>query len=370
MRPPRVAVVITRLEGGAGVLALRGALALAPEDGAVTLVCGSGGRLLDRARRAGLPVVVEPSLRRPISPGHDLRALVRLVRLLAGFDVVHTHCAKAGALGRVAARCAGVRRVVHTFHGFAFHEFQPRVRRRCYLAVERALGRITDLALCVGNGVAAEAARRELLPPARIRATRVAVDRGAPTADDDARRKARRALGLDPRDVVVGAVGRVTYQKSPEDFVAALERLDRPDVVGVWIGGGDLLPRVRELSERSPADVRWVGERTDVPELLPAFDVFVLPSRYEGLPLSVVEAMVCGVPVVASAVNSVGDVVTHGETGVLVPPRRPAALCSAVAHLLDHPRDAALLAERARRSIDDRYGEPALASALADAYQP
>lgn len=368
MRPPRVAVVITRLEGGAGVVALRGARALRPEDGEVTLICGSGGRLLDDAVQAGLRVVVEPSLRRPISPVRDLRAVLRLLRVLSGFDVVHTHCAKAGALGRIAARLRGVPRVVHTFHGFPFHEFQRRPQHRAYVAVERALGRTTDLALCVGNGVAAEAVRRQLLPPERIRATRVAVDLRAPTAGPRTRLRARQELGLDPDALVVGAVGRVTYQKAPEDFVDALARLDRSDVVGAWVGDGDLVPRVRELSERRGVDVRWFGERTDVPDLLPAFDAFVLPSRYEGLPLSVVEAMVCGVPVVVSAVNSVGDLVTHGETGMLAPPRRPAALGAAIEHLLDNPQEAARMAARARVQVDDRYGTRALGRALADAY--
>ena len=348
-------------------MALRGALALRPEDGEVTVICGSG-RLVDQAVQAGVRVVVEPLLRRPISPGRDLLALLRLLRLLRGFDVVHTHCAKAGALGRIAARCCGVRRVVHTFHGFPFHEFQRWSRHRGYVAVERWLGRITDVALCVGNGVAAEAVRRRLLAPERIRTTRVAVDLDAPTASPSNRSRARRQLGLGADALVVGAVGRVTYQKAPEDFVAALGRLDRPDVVGVWVGDGDLAPRMRELSERRGVDVRWVGERTDVAELLPAFDVFVLPSRYEGLPLAAVEAVVCGVPVVASAVNSVGDLVAHGRTGMLVPPRCPAALAAAIGHLLDDPRRAGRMAELARAQVDDGYGWRALGSALAEAY--
>lgn len=369
MRPPRVAVVITRLEGGAGVMALRGALALRPEDGEVTVICGSG-RLVEQASRAGVRVVVEPSLQRSISPGRDLVALARLFRLLRGFDVVHTHCAKAGALGRIAARWRGVRRVVHTFHGFPFHEFQRWPRHRAYVAIERRLGRITDVALCAGNGVAAEAVRRRLLPPERIRTTRVTVDLEAPTADPANRARARGQLGLDPDVLVVGAVGRVTYQKAPEDFVAALAQLDRSDVVGVWVGDGDLAPRMRELAEHRGVDVRWLGERADVVDLLPAFDVFALPSRYEGLPLSAVEAVVCGVPVVISAVNSAGDLVAHGETGMLVPPRRPASLAAAIEHLLDDPRRAERMAELARAKVDDGYGRRALGDALAEAYVP
>jgi glycosyltransferase involved in cell wall biosynthesis len=168
---------------------------------------------------------------------------------------------------------------------------------------------------------------------------------------------------------VVGAVGRLTYQKAPEDFLSAMRRLDRPGVVGVWVGGGELSARVGQLARRSSARVVLAGERSDVPEILPAFDVFALPSRYEGLPTAVVEAMVCGVPVVATAVNAVSDVVIPGETGLLVPPQRPDLLADAVRYLLDQPAAAARMAAAARARLGERFGERALREALTAAYE-
>jgi glycosyltransferase involved in cell wall biosynthesis len=284
--------------------------------------------------------------------------------------VVHTHTAKAGAVGRLAARRAGVGRIVHTYHGFPFHEFQSPARRAAYVAAERRLGRITDLALAVGGGVAVEAVRRGLIAPDRIRTIGVAVTEPPPLATDAAaRRRARRVLGLPPEATVVGAVGRLAYQKAPEDFLAALRALGRPGVVGVWVGGGELAGRMARLAAAQPqAPVLLTGERGDVPALLPAFDVFTLPSRYEGLPTAVVEAMLCGVPVVATAVNAVGDVVLPGETGLLVPPRRPDLLAGAVRALLDSPADAARMAAAARARLGTRYTVPALRDALAAAY--
>jgi glycosyltransferase involved in cell wall biosynthesis len=371
-QPVRVAIVITRLEGGAGILALRGAIVLDPARFAVTIITGRGGPLIAEARAAGVEVVVEPSLRAPIDPAADLIALRRLTVLLAErrFDVVHTHTAKAGTVGRLAARRAGAGRIVHTYHGFPFHEFQSPARRRAYVAVERRLGRITDLALAVGGGVAVEAVRRGLVPPDRIRTIGVAVDGHPPMAADPvARRRARRALGLPADAIVVGAVGRLAYQKAPEDFLAAMRALRRPGVVGVWVGGGELARRMARLAAAQPeAPVVLTGERGDVPALLPAFDVFTLPSRYEGLPTAVVEAMLCGVPVVATAVNAVGDLVVPGETGLLVPPRRPDLLAGAVRSLLDAPADAARMAAAARARLGDRYGLPALRDALTAAY--
>jgi glycosyltransferase involved in cell wall biosynthesis len=377
--PLRVATVITRLEGGAGVLALRGARALDPEVAVATIMTGSGGRLLDEAVASGLEVLVDPSLREVIAPRSDLLALGRLEGVFRQrrFDVVHTHCAKAGAVGRLAARRAGVSRIVHTFHGFPFHEFQSAARRQAYVSIERRLGRITDVALCVGSGVAAEAIRRQLIAPERVRTIGVAVDgpdRGRASMSarrPQARERARLALGLPADATVVGAVGRLTYQKAPEDFIAAVQKLGRPDVIGVWVGGGELAERIGRRARRlSGPRVILAGERADVLGLLPAFDVFALPSRYEGLPTVVVEAMICGVPVVATAVNAVPDLVVPGETGLLVPPGRPGQLAAAIRYLLDSPELAGRMAAAARARLGDQYGEAALRAALTAAYSP
>jgi glycosyltransferase involved in cell wall biosynthesis len=372
----RVATVITRLEGGAGQHALRGALIMDPAGYEMTIITGSGDPLLlERAAAGGLDVLVEPALRAPIAPGSDLRALVRLRKLFGrqAFDVVHTHTAKAGVVGRLAAHRAGVPRLVHTYHGFPFHEFQAAPRRQAYVQIERWLGQITDLALCVGTGVAVETVRRQLISPERVRTIGVVAD--GPVVEGQvpssaARARARAALGLPGDAAVVGTVGRLTYQKAPEDFLAALQALDRPGVTGVWVGDGELAGQIAAQVREIPSiRVLLTGQRVNIPELLPAFDVFVLSSRYEGLPTAVVEAMMCGIPVVATAVNSVGDVVVPGETGLLVPPGHPALMADAIGFLLDSPQAAARMAAAAQARLGQRFGEPALRQALIAAYR-
>ena len=139
----------------------------------------------------------------------------------------------------------------------------------------------------------------------------------------------------------------------------------------MWVGGGELAERIGRRARRlSGPRVILAGERTDVLGLLPAFDVFALPSRYEGLPTVVVEAMICGVPVVATAVNAVPDLVVPGETGLLVPPRRPGQLAAAIRYLLDSPELAAGMAAAARARLGDQHAEPALRAALTAAYCP
>jgi glycosyltransferase involved in cell wall biosynthesis len=377
VRPLRVATVIARLEGGAGQLALRGAELVSRGAVTVTIIAGSGQRLIEDAASAGLEVIVEPRLRAPIALVDDLLALRHTQELFAErqFDVVHTHGAKGGAIGRLAAHRTGLAHIVHTYHGFPFHQFQSRPRQRAYVSIERRLGRYTDIALCVGTGVAAEAARRRLVAPDRIRTIGVVVDSQAAAAArmsatrPQARQRARDALALPANATVVGVVGRLTYQKAPEDFLAAIRMVGRPGLIGVWIGGGELATRIERKARRLPqATVMLAGERADVLDILPALDIFVLPSRYEGLPTAIVEAMICGVPVIATAVNAVPDLVIPGETGLLVPPARPDVLAAAIRHLLDSPSLARALAAKAAARVGGRYDEQTLCDTLTAAY--
>jgi len=409
MRRLRVANVITRMSGGAGGVVLRGALALDPGRYETTIITGSAGLdrrvapdpaegqpappgwplvltgeaalvgapagdLLAEAYAAGLTVVRLPDLVPQIDPRRDLRALQVLTRIFAegGYDVVHTHTAKAGALGRVAARRVHHQcRVVHTYHGFPFHSFQPLWRRSLYVNAERWLGRRTDAFLAVGSSVAAEAVRRRLAPPDRIRVIppAIAPEAGRP-ADELARVRARRRMGLPSHVPVVGVVGRVDYQKAPEQWVDAVAAAGE-EVWGVWVGDGPLWDRVVARVRRSGLGkrFRWLGYRTDVPELLPGFDVFALASRYEGLPCALVEAMQAGVPVAATSVNAVPELVVPGETGMLAPPGQPRLLGRAIRYLLDHPEDAHRMAATAAARLGDRFTPDVLGTVLDQTYQ-
>lgn len=369
----RVAQVVTRFMAGAGGVALRGALALDPDCYEVVFVVGSGNRLIQEAQDAGFEVVIQEHLRSEISLAHDRAAFADLKAFChAGqFDVVHTHSAKAGALGRLAARDAQVGRIVHTYHGFPFHNFQSRMRRQTYIRIERSLGRFTDAFLAVGPAVAAEAIVRRIAPPERVRTIGVAVSNGrAPDLSDQA--EARRLLGVPPGMRVVGTVGRLDFQKAPEDFVNALAGMRRSDIYGVWIGDGPLRAKTEKLAARRGLKGRmsFLGERSDVASLLPGLDVFAMASRYEGLPCAIVEAMAAARPVVATAVNAVPNIVITGETGLLVPPGRPDLLSRALAYLIDNPAVADRLARTGRAHLGVEVSPAALGAVLDETYRP
>lgn len=355
----RIMHIVTRCVAGAGGVVVRGATALDPERYESILVTGTReGVLLDRARAAGVEVVVVPELVPQINPSDDAAALRRILGLVRTHapDVVHTHSAKAGVLGRLAAHRAGVGLIVHTLHGFPFHEFQNPAPHAAYVAVERRLSRITDVYLAVGTGVAVEALRRGLARPEQLHTVGPVVDDPTVVLDPATRARARAVLGIPADAQVVGTVGRLDHQKAPEHLLHAVARM-RSRALLVWVGDGELAARTASDVHRLGLDdrVRLLGNRNDVAQLLPAFDVFALASRYEGLPCVIVEAQQCGIPVVATAVNAVPDVVVPGETGLLVPPARPDLLAAALDHALTHPDEARVWAARAREHLGARY---------------
>ncbi|MDN5766151.1 MAG: glycosyltransferase [Humibacillus sp.] len=365
--------IITRCEAGAGGVAVRGAVNLPRGSYRSTLVVGSGDGLLDVARDAGIEVVVVPELVSPISPGQDAkayRALTELVRTRRP-DVVHTHSAKAGVLGRMAAARATVPTIVHTLHGFPWHDFQPALMRQAYVRTERRLSRVTDAYLAVGTAVAVEAVRRRIARPDQIVTIGPAVEPADVIASVASRARARAMLGLSDTATVVGTVGRLDFQKAPEVMLDALAAMSSRATL-VWVGGGPLLEKAREQARRlGLADrVLLLGNRDDVPRLLPAFDVFAMSSRYEGLPCAIVEAQQCGIPVVATAVNAVPDVVVPGVTGLLVAPMDAVSLARALDHAITHPRQAAAWVDRARALLGERYDPGTLGEILCDVYAP
>jgi glycosyltransferase involved in cell wall biosynthesis len=367
-----VAQIVTRFIAGAGGVALRGVLPLDPERYNVTIITGQGGPLTDRAEAAGFRVVLEPSLVSPLSPREDRTALRKLTALCLAerYDVVHTHSAKAGALGRLAAHRADVPLIVHTYHGFPFHEFQNPLRKAAYIAIERRLATITDAVLAIGSGVATEALRRGLATPSTVRTIAPVVEAVTVPKTEESRAAARAALGIGDASLVIGTVGRIDYQKAPEHLIAAIARLRHRDPMAVWIGSGPGLAEARELVRRAGLLDRFVfpGERSDVASLLPAFDVFAMASRYEGLPCAVVEAMRCGIPVVATAVNSLPDLVIPGESGVLVPPGRPDLLAAAIDGVLDDPRAAERMVAQGRVLAGGTFDGERLAEVLDQVY--
>lgn len=320
---------------------------------------GSEGELHTECRARGVRLHVEPALIRALHPWNDLVCLLRLARFIrrGRFELVHTHSSKAGILGRLAARLAGARRVVHTVHGWAFNAAQPRHVFWAYVWLERCWARLCDRLIVVAaadrdEGLALGIGRPEQYVLIRsgieIEAYRdVAVDRPA----------ARARIGLPSEGFVVGCIGRLSPQKAPLDMVAGFERLaaTRPDARLVMVGDGPLRGAVEQAAtEKGLRDrVHLLGLRRDVPELLRAFDVFALPSHWEGLPRVFPQAMAAALPIVATHVDGASDAIEDGETGWLVEVGDTATLGRRLIELAADPARVAAMGGRARDRVEE-----------------
>jgi glycosyltransferase involved in cell wall biosynthesis len=358
--------VITLLEwGGAQENTLATVGGLSPERFDRVLVAGRGGMLDDAAERIpGCRFRTVPSLVREVRPGSDARALRELAsilreekRLSGGAPlVVHTHSSKAGILGRAAARRAGADVIVHSIHGFGFHDGQSAPVRRLFIGLERAAARWTDAFVAVSEENIRLGVRERIFSADRCRLIRSGFEtqrflRGS-------REAGRRLLGVPDGAPVVGTVAVFKPQKAPMDFVEAARRVaaEHPEARFAMVGDGELRPAAERAAEEAALSgrFRFLGWRSEVPDLLRAFDVFLLTSRWEGLPKVVPQALLSGVPVVATAVDGTREIVDHGRDGFLCPPGDVADLARRVSQLLSGSAklDPAFKRERILREFD------------------
>jgi glycosyltransferase involved in cell wall biosynthesis len=324
------------------------------------------GPLLDLPRQEGFRIIPVP-MARSLNPLAQLRAFRALLRILREerFDLVHGHMPISGLLARFAARLArrgdGRPRIAYTCHGFLFNQPGPAWRRGLSLALERAAGRITDIFLTVSEEEAADAKRRGIHPHP------VAVGNGRDPArfhpDAAARAALRAELGAAPGDCVTIAVSRLVRHKGYHELLAALR--DTPPHCLLWVvgerlptdHGEDLEPVFAAAEAEFGPRLRRLGYRTDVARLLAAADVFALPSHFEGLPMSVIEAMLCGLPVVSTDISGPREMVVPGETGLLVPPAEAAPLAAALRRLAADPAERARMGAAGRARALERYTE-------------
>lgn len=345
------------------------------------LACGptvegdpAGPSLIDLAREMGIPVHPVAHLTRAISPRRDLLALAGILETLrrGSFDIVHTHNSKAGLLGRAAARLARVPAVIHTVHGWAFDQESSPGRRALYRWIERGAAPLADRTLLVSEALEASARAAGIPGRRRRRVVHSGIDRGAfLAARRDARRRA--ALGADEGTFLVGQVSKLWEGKGHATLLEAFDRLLRVRPAGrlVLIGDGPLRASlevtVRRL--RLAARVRFLGHRVDVAALTAQLDAATLCSAYEGMGRVVLEAMAAGVPVVASRVGGITELVAEGRTGFLVPSGDAAALAARLGRLAAEPALRRRMGGAGRARADARFDEERMAARIAAVYR-
>jgi glycosyltransferase involved in cell wall biosynthesis len=365
--PIKVLRVITRLNiGGPAIHAIL--LTSALDDGiefSSTLVAGAAaaheGDMLELARaRSVEPVSLSP-LGREINPLDDLIALARMVQLVRQLqpDVVHTHMAKAGTVGRLAARICGVPLIVHTYHGHVFHSYFSPGKTRIFLTIERVLGLATHRIIVVGDGQRDEIASYGVAPLSKLESIPLGLELSPFLRADVARGALRCELGLGPEVPLVGIVARLVPIKAHEVFLEAATRIraSLPAVQFLVIGDGERRQELERLAQKLhlTASVRFLGWRRDMLCVYADLDVVGLTSLNEGSPVALIEALAAGRPVVSSSVGGVPEVVIHGQTGLTVPAADPAVFAAAVLTLLEDRPLAEKLGAAGRQHVYPRY---------------
>ena len=357
----RVLHAITMLElGGAQRNTLDTVAGLDRRRFEVALACADTGELLAEARvLADVRRFELPHLRREVRPLADLRALGELRRAIRGFApaIVHTHSSKAGILGRLAARLERVPVVVHSVHGFGFGPHQAAPVRAAYVAAERLASRWTTAFVAVSRANRDEGVRRGLFRAEQAEVIRSGIDLRRFRSAAGAGTALREELEIPPVAPLVVQVSCFKPQKAPERFVALAAALAPrfPDARFLLVGDGELRPRLERLRAAAGLEQRLAmpGWRRDMPAVYAAATLVTLTSRFEGLPRVLVESLACRVPVVAMAVDGVGEVVRDGENGYLVAPGDGGAMVERVGRLLADPELRSRLAAHAGEGFDE-----------------
>lgn len=380
-------------------------------------IYGPEGSLIERAERFrtgdGRRIVhhIVPHLEREIMPLSDWRCLGELKRLIRELtpDIVHTHSSKAGILGRAAAWATlhqnrdhkGAGRppmgVVHTIHGPPFHQYQSAPKNRLYIASERWAAKRCHLIVSVADAMTREFLEAGIGRPEQYVTvySGMEVEKYLTARPGEDRESMRRHLGLADTDLVIGTVARLAELKGHDDLLEALgdQLKQHPRWRLLWVGDGwwreRLLTRARGMGlvveERDIAENRHSGTAANqekpaqiivtglvpserVPAIMRAMDVLVHPSYREGLPRTVPQALLCGVPVVAYDVDGTGEVCRDEQTGLLVDTGDIEGLETAVRWMADHPRERLAMAQRGRDDCRERFSAQRMVQELEKVY--
>jgi len=375
----RVALVIARLNiGGPATHVVQLAAGLPAERFEVRLIAGREGRgegsMRYLAEKAGITPMWIPELSPALAPS-NLVAFYKLSRLIRNWrpDVVHTHTAMAGALGRTAAHLAGVPVVVHTFHGHVLRGYFSPPAEALFRAIERSLARHSDRLITLSTSLRDDLVALGVAPREKIQIIPLGMEFDALLAAPRHLGVLRRELALSEDVPLVGSVGRLVPIKNHALLLQAARRmvdLGTPSQF-VIVGDGELRAQLEHLSAQLGLETRvhFLGWRENLAPIYSDLDLLALTSENEGTPVAVLEAMAAGVPVVATSVGGVPDVIRAGQTGTLVGSQEAQAFALAMTDALRNAAHSRTMADRARSEVVARFGKDRMLAETASLYE-
>ncbi|MEM9276013.1 MAG: glycosyltransferase family 4 protein [Cyanobacteria bacterium P01_F01_bin.143] len=350
----------------------------------VEIAC-SPGAIADELRQSGY--MVHPvQIDRKITPLGNLNSILNLTKLMRSqkYDLVHVHTPIAAVLGRVAAKLAGIKRIVYTSHGLPFHDQSSPKEYFLYSKVEKFAGKLTDLIISQNHEDIKTCARIGIAPEERLGylGNGVDIDRfSRHRLDETKQQQLRQSLNIaEDTELLVGIVGRLTRKKGAEYLIeAAAKLIPKFPKLQILIVGGELktdpepyyfqlLEKIEQLGIRDR--VVFTGDRSDIPEILGLLDIFCLPTfTHEGLPRSIVEAMAMALPVVTTDIRGCREVVLQARTGFIVPPQDRELLAIALSKLLGNRELRKQFGTAGRKRIEAEYDENIVFERLSKFYQ-
>ncbi|MFI5304792.1 MAG: glycosyltransferase family 4 protein [Nitrospiria bacterium] len=341
--------IITKLElGGAQQNTLYTVSHLNREKFEPYLICGKGGVLDEEASYSGIPIFFVKELKRKIHPIFDFVAFLKIgyfirqlkKRHLGSPIIVHTHSSKGGIVGRLAAYLTGLSIIIHTYHGFGFHDFQNRFIKRFYILIEKVIAKITRQAVFVSRNNADRALELGLIQDVPL-LIRSGISFKTFRNHRPGNSNIRNELNLLSTTPLVTMIACFKPQKAPLDFILTANHVLKkaPNTHFLLIGDGDLRPAIEaEINKLElKQSLTLLGWRRDVPEILASSNIFVLTSLWEGLPRVLIEARLSSLPIVTTAIEGADEIVENERTGYIVPKKDYLALAEKVLYLLENP---------------------------------
>ncbi|KPK97336.1 MAG: hypothetical protein AMJ95_09485 [Omnitrophica WOR_2 bacterium SM23_72] len=360
MRKINILYVITKLElGGAQKQLWNLICSLSKERYNIFLFTAREGLLMDDFfSLEGLTLRKSVNLQRRINPFKDFLSCLEIYHYIKknDIDIVHTHSSKAGIVGRLAARAAGVKWIIHTVHGWSFNDFQSVLRQVFFIWLERWIACFTDRLVVVSEYDRAKGLSHRIGKCEQYRRISYGINQSDFLTKDN---EARNRLGLKDADLAVGMVACFKPQKSPQDFIrlASVMTKKLTHLKFVLVGDGQLRSGVEKLIRKCDLSefVILTGWRKDVREILAALDVLVLTSLWEGLPVCVLEAMAAQKPVVATDTGGIAEIVREGQTGYLVKPHDITQMAERLYFLLEDERLRRDMGASAQQSLGEDF---------------
>lgn len=382
-KPIKVLRIITRMNiGGPSVYAIL-LLAELKEDKFISeLICGSVGKeegdMSYLAAEYGVKYISVPELVRAIEPINDIISFYKIYRLIKKIrpDIVHTHMAKGGAIGRLMAKLNGVPVIMHTYHGHVFHSYFNRVLTNMYIFIERILVNITDKILTISEAQTDEIKKYlHIKDDDKITLIPLGLDFDKLLGQKDSKHSLRRELNIPDEALIVGTVGRLTAIKNIKMFLEAAREIKEktPDktVKFLVVGDGELRDELVDLSDKLGIknDVIFTGWQKNLASVYGMLDVVTLTSLNEGTPVALIEALAMGRPAVATDVGGVRNVIEDGKCGFIVPSNDISAFSRATALLLNDKDKRESFGLYGKESVRKKYDKSRLIKDIEELYE-